>query len=724
MKKRIVSIFLAAVLLLLTPVTVFAEGDPANAPAKYYQTDIFFVDPINYVQKITPTFMVPADKSTVYVKAEDILEFLNANFFEFKSEQTYKQFAIASQVLNYVVMYDFNSKNVTMYVSGSKIEYKAPDEALFKDGVAWLPFEFTMNLFNIDYNVDEGTFKLSKPQYTALMVIAAICGNTDYNFSWTDEVCISMLNAVGMSAGASVLSSFSGLITGNGAAWIDLVTFNVMNKTEEQYAEKIATLFTSPSTKEAETLSDRDGYLLYDKIATFLTRGTNVVSGIDVDILTYAAESIAKLSPNLSDDCDRLSKFFTKNSEAVEKIANGADTANDVCDNVSKYFKLLVNLLSFWQSIENKSETASYVLVKYASNKNVKHSYNLKKFATMTQDDSLQILIEFMEDNLIDIAASSHPTIDGVRFYVDIAWDIAKGVIPGFDENLDSADSYKLSELGIYYQNDAKSFVNKYKNQTLVADSVNQSNFEDLADYAYAYLKFSLISRDAACKAIEKMPNVTAAGKETFRKHTDRINKDIGFYLEVIESATPNEANGGIANYGYLPSDVSGTEWIYEDIISYLEQNAKELEDVKQALGIHDEFTRTPGDGTISEEEAIKMVQKRMAGVAADLVFGQLLKDYYTFDVYATKFVDSKSIYAYIVVMGMEGTRDEYCLFVPVDGAEMWIGWRQDENTFCCYTDIDMKNVSATELITKMDELYQKGLEGQDIPLDIIKINE
>lgn len=722
--KKVISVFLAVISLLLTPVTVLAESDGRSAPAMCYQVELNFVDMLNLSQTITPTFMVPADKSTVYVKAEDIVEFLSDNYFFYECEQTYKEFSVACADLNYAVTYKFDSKDVIAYVAGSKIKYKAPAETLYIDDVTWIPFEFTMKLFNISYSVENGVLELGLPQYSALMVIAALYGKNSYSFSWTDELNLSFLNNLSLSASASAVTSFAGLFTRNStAAWIDLFTFNVMNKTEEQYAEKIAMLFTSPSMKETETLKDHPDYLTYDKLASHLTKSTKLVSDINAKGLADAMKAISKATPTLNESCTRLSKFFTKNAASIEKITNAADKANGICDNFSKYFEMLVNLISFWQSFANKNQTAADVLTKYATNNNVKHNKNLAKFASMDQDDSVAIVVEYFEDNMVSIATSVTPAIDTALFYADLAWDIFLGAIPGAKETLDSTDSFKLSELGIYYQNDAKTLMNKYKNQALLPDSVNQSNLEDLVDYTYAYLKFSIISRNAAQKAIENMTEVSKNHKTDFANSTSTKHRRIGMYLAVLENAKPNETNGGIANYGYLPSDVSSTKWDYANIISFLEKNGTKLGTVTQKMEVIDEFTRTPGDGTISEEEAIQMVKDLMGGSMSTLIFEGILKDFYTFQVLDTPYIKSESIYAYIVTMELEGERDMYCLFVPVDGSELWIGWRVEDNIFCCYTEIDMKNVSITELITKMDELYQKEARGEEIPLEIVKVD-
>lgn len=722
MMKKCLSVFLAVIALLLTPVTVMAESDGKNAPASYYEMELSFTYETGQTNSVFPTFMVPADKSTVYIKAGDVVEFLRANYFFFEGKQTTKQYAFVCSALNYAVIYELDSDIVTVYVAGTKLEYKSPVKSLRKDGVAWIPFEFTMNLFNIPYMAEEDSLNLGQPQYSALMVLAALYGKTDYSFSWTDEMNYSLSGMLGMSLSSSVITSIAGLIARDTGAWVDLVTLNIANVTEQQYAEDIAMLFTSPSTKEAETLANNPDYLVYDEVMKWLLRGNKVAENITADVLSYAAESVGDLAPNLGETCESIGKFFSANADNISKITKSIEKAGAIVENFTKYITILVKVISFWQSIVNKSEMAEASLQKYSSNTNVKHKDTLYEYAVIDEDDTLLILLEFLEDNIMDFALSANPVIDAISFFTDLAWDIAKGVIPGFSEILTSTDSFKLSELAIYYQNDARTLMNKTKNSTLLSDSINQSNFADLADYAYAYLKFSLISRNAAQSAFANMPRTTAEDKKTFDSMVDRLHKDIGFYLEVIENSKQNGNGNQIADYGYLPSDVRSSEWEYGQIIIYLEKNAEKLEEVAPDADISEEFVYSPGDGTISEEEAINMVKKLMGGVASDFVFDTLLDGQYNFEVITVEFIESKSIHAYIITMGYDDYRDDYLLFVPVDGSEIWIGWKEGENSCCCYTDIDMKNVSITNLITKIDELYKKAEQGQEIPLDRIEI--
>ena len=736
--KKVISVFLAVISLLLTPVTVLAESDGRSAPAMCYQVELNFVDELGYENSIAPTFMVPADKSTVYVKAEDILEFLNANYFQFKREQTYNQFAITCAALNYAVIYEFDSKNVYAYIAGSKIKYKAPVEAIYRDGVTWIPFEFTMKLFNIDYVCKDNSLKLGHPQYSALMVLAAVYGKESYSFSWVDEIGISALNQLTLSASSSLVTSLSNLLFLKGAAWADLLTLNLTHATEKEYAERVASLFVSPSTEEVESLSNSIGFLFWDTLVSILSTSNDSATQLSdyfkAQTFEVALEKLAKANNGLDNvSTKQLNNFFVKNADDISKLATNVSKVLKSIGNVlnttshiTTGIKFMLNFIAYWNMFAEKQTVSNAVLSNYADSTDANYASTLKKF---TETDELDIpgkFLKFIFANLGELLSAINPISNVMMLSANIgllAWNLLAGFCPFFKENLASTDNFKLCETAIYYQNDARVLMNEYKNKVLKSSSISQGELEELADYTYAYLKFSLIARNSAQVSIDHMTNVSDASKKNYNDVAESKNGDIGMYLASIEKGKPNSSKDKKANYGFLPSDVNSVEWTTESIISFLEKNGTKVGTVTQEMEVIDEFTRTPGDGTISEEEAIQMVKDLMGGSMSTLIFEGILKDFYTFQVLDTPYIKSESTYAYIVTMELEGERDMYCLFVPVDGSELWIGWRVEDNIFCCYTEIDMKNVSITELITKMDELYQKEARGEEIPLEIVEVD-
>ncbi len=701
MKNKIISIVLVVSILATLII-------PANAkePDAYYELEI--LDNPGCVL----SFMVPSNQSMVYIDAEQVADIINSNGYDFIFNQTEEECAIVSRYFDYAVVYAFDKKTVTVYTSSFTLNYKAPGVAVFKSGVAWVPFEFTMKLFNIPYLLFENGIEISPPDLTGLMALSFLRKPNDFSFDFQEELGYSDFNFDSMRFNARLANTINGLLSKKQffARWCDLLTLTSADMVDNIYATYISNLFTTPCESEVITDENNTANLVIktiDNAGGMLNINGFVSSKFDVSDLIELYETMFETWPQFENSKEMVDEYLSllKYSDNLKKFKFGIGTGM----NVIKFVPYFIGAYYYMKNFEQKSETAANALRTYAGTANIVTAETMMDYAdTVTDSDAAEILFNYLEENLTAIAVDSlnlEKLIGSPAVLMLLAWDFVSSSFPLIKDSLDSTNSFELSEHAVYYQDNAMKFMKSEMLKTYSQKNIDAGDLENLTAFAYSYLKFSIIARNCAAAAMNSSPGVSRESKKVIVEVLGEKNQMISEYLTALENGS-----------SYMPEDVGKKrkDWNTDLIIALLEKFGEKSESLAdRAANLFDKLFGIPeeDDYFITEEEAIQMVKEVMGRSYADLIFDGFLEGVYEFEIADDSYeVPNMDIEAYVIAILIYGEPDHYHLFVPHDGSAVWIGWENEDGTYFCYPDVDLYNFSATEMIEAMGELY---LEAQ-----------
>ena len=190
MKKRIISVFLVVCMLFETTATVvFAADKPEKRD--YYNLKVIHTDYKGNSSTKSVDFMVltpDGDKARVYIKAEDFSKVTGGDY-SYEYNQPYTECAYVSASTKHVVRYMLNSSNVSVVYVGDSIAYTSPYDTLYENGITWLPFEFSVQLFHLQAVPMKETIQIISSRYNPISIANLAHQQVrQLGFDWIDEV--------------------------------------------------------------------------------------------------------------------------------------------------------------------------------------------------------------------------------------------------------------------------------------------------------------------------------------------------------------------------------------------------------------------------------------------------------------------------------------------------------------------------------------------------------
>ena len=177
MKKKIIALALCMVILstLFSPIAL-AEA----ATAKYYRLNIFSVPG---AESGTPIdFMVINEKT--YIQAEQLGAYLGYEFMLSETDCT-----LFKTESNTAYIFDFGKRNIHAYLVDQLVEYAAPFNTIYLDGVAWLPFSYSCALLGISAHSRADGLVLLKPEVSLSETLAMLNSASGYySFDMISEI--------------------------------------------------------------------------------------------------------------------------------------------------------------------------------------------------------------------------------------------------------------------------------------------------------------------------------------------------------------------------------------------------------------------------------------------------------------------------------------------------------------------------------------------------------
>ena len=742
MKNRIIAFVLTLCLLcgLVVPVAAAAEEKSV-----YYHVPVRFNDIIGQTLQEDMDFMVrkniKSGKEKVYIKAEDFANLTSAQCYTFG--QTPTECAYVDSENGHVIRYQFGSTNISVYYLGGELSYNGPCEALYEDGVAWIPFDYTMQLFGCSYSFLVGYIKIHCDGTNALAAATSVHNKIQsLSFDWVTEAGMSELGAFATMASATVAVGVSKLLSLKPSNWGQVLSC-VTGDTylfDREYAEQIAEMFIAPSVQEMDML------MAENEATEFSDSWNEVVKGISTNGVDIASEVIEKehLTANFTvksfQSVDNFFEAVNKSTQSIQtkwpnikldqkiyglsskikgKVTKAAadgmvqkldDTLKKNGNKVqwtAKGVFFALDMMEYYAKFLNKSERASDALRQYAATSQHKETDVFERYTSEETSDFRKAVETAVCNNFAGFLDDGIPLPIQVKIW-SFAWDLITEFAPFISDGLDASESHLLSQYAIRYQNESLDNYYDLRSQCLASNGGSEEDLDKLINGVYAYLKFSYIARNAAAASFNSIGEIPLTDKEQMENNVNQLNKNneqVAKYLKALEQDP------------FMPSDSKAynKEWSSgwdNKIASALCMFGTEATGpITQQTLPSQEITVFPGEDAIkiiTEEEAGKLVKKAMGRAYAG-VFDAMMDSVYTVDVVDQFAVGDKM--TYVLQMTVQGqTQTDYCFFVPVDGTSVWFGMPY-EGSYYCYTGIDLLNDSMLSIIGTLEDLYMQALE-------------
>ncbi len=706
--KKIISVFLIACLIVNSCVMVYAgEKQPIE---EFYKINITALSSKKYdiAQQYEVHFMIRKDSENaqekLYIMAEEF-PYMTNSYFSY--DQTTIECAYWSEETTELVRFAFGEKNVSVLFSGQNILYEAPFESLYEHGVAWIPFDFAVKLFNIKISDQGNQLMVNSSYYTYFSAANKINTNIrDWRYDPIIELNQGEFNSEVASRSASFVNKFSKLASLEPASMASVIMTWIGQPLayDSEYADRIAQVFIKPSADELTVIKDDSA-----KFKNTLSTALNVVN-FNSDMDDIKVDTGLDLIKFLKEKCPNLKINF--NFDKLSKIAAKKDVAKKIDPIVKKAFNKktlkggqifltaaveVLELLEYYDIFEQKNQRAVAALKQYSKKSEREESMVFSNYAS---DHKASEFLAYLGANAVDLTDSGFNIASVFNGYVaayKIGWSLAMN-LSYFKKNLSATDFRTLSDYAMIYQDESLKFIPEY--EAAMGSGQDSDEILNTINAMYSYLKFSYIARNAACASFE-----TGTHPEDFKIAISRLNgknAEVAFLLSAFESDF------------FFPEDCSSS-WDDSVFISHLRENGTKTDRPQQYTVPSDDISNFPGlekENAIDEEEAIALVRKTFSKYTLGLS-ELLLSDVYGFEC-IDKYVDKeKSITLFVVGMTVGGNPDSIFL-VPYDGSSVYLGEKKSDGTYF-YLEVDLLHGTLIDICKTLFQETYKLLESEGI---------
>ncbi len=674
--KRIVSIILASVMLIALAVPVSAEEGDSS-----YFNYAFVIADDGGSYTMDADFLIPADKSTLYINAEDLARLSGKYAFNL----TYNQCAFVDPETQHAVMLAFDSVTVTSYILGSYSYFVMPTKAIFDGAVAWVPFDYVVQMLNCGYRFyANGAVEFMQTRMNALTALAALMNEENaLAFDWCDEVGYSSGNHFAMSLSAKTVNICQGMFTGD--TWGAVIT-SVCTQTplfSKELSENVAEMFVTISEVElkglstlsqslpmpAEVVKLADVYVMEDldaeKIVTFL-----YVNG------EIAAEAIPSTLENVKDTVEQAKGVFTK----VKGTAECAKWIGKFCE--------FVNCV---RQYAYSDKVAADALMRYSQRTDFEYGRHMYGYAR----DCLGVTWEGVGDAIVDVCTeiasdAAENMISGMvgkANLLSFGWKLASARVPFLKNTFASTKSFEVSEVAIDFQNDAYSIMLDSMERCYMPGGIVTANVDDVLLDAYTYLKFSLVARGAAALTINNSTTLADYVKNEVVGRMEELDNRTGYYLSYIM-----RGNHGALVQGASVDDAEIREKILEEgtPISNSQMDTPPIIDPSQE------------PSAITPEEAVELVKAAMNNMSSNILFDTIDAEQYEYE-YVDNYLVDGNVPSYIISAVWPDTDSGY-FAVPYHGKEVWIANKDPYGNYECLTSVNMSEIDLFKVIQMIIE--------------------
>lgn len=573
--KKAISLFLVLVMMISMSVPAFA----AESREEYYTIQVEYSDNIGHQESLD--IMIQNDN--VFVDAEMLAERLGYTFGENGESAVILNKDTSNNLPFGITQFKYNSTHVSHMLFNNMIDtYEAPFASVKNNEGSWIPFEYSLLLFNSGMMLTDDAVLIDIPTKRIIDYFYDVAKNsTKYGFDWADDFGYTETDIKVLGGSSHLINVFNGVLGFDGAPWASLFQqfAGSMDSYDKKYGENLAMLLCTESDKELQASIDQ-----VDMFINLLDEDGNLG-----EMLSSTSAMLDSQVGTLYDNCEDILQKVKDGNSPLVSYNKSYQALEAAVDRQTWFSNTGGNILEVQKGISSAAGKAFTVLdvgtkvlevVGYAQEFQNQDSFSLAAFTHYldTANNGLE-LPEKMKESMVDYSDALSDNIGEYmtkRFTENVdqwiideipmhevlgiqaagalfAWDIASNTIPFISNGLSGADNFELALYSMVFQGDT--FLNYLSKRDSVfndADNITAEHMYELSQYCYIYLKSCYVTREAALASLANKSDSTKEKIQPLIDYQNSINTEIAEIM--VELKRANKTNAGLV-FGFLPSD-------------------------------------------------------------------------------------------------------------------------------------------------------------------------
>lgn len=573
--KKAISLFLVLVMMISMSVPAFA----AESREEYYTIQVEYSDNIGHQESLD--IMIQNDN--VFVDAEMLAERLGYTFGENGESAVILNKDTSNNLPFGITQFKYNSIQVSHMLFNNMIDtYEAPFASVKNNEGSWIPFEYSLLLFNSGMMLTDDAVLIDIPTKRIIDYFYDVAKNsTKYGFDWADDFGYTETDIKVLGGSSHLINVFNGVLGFDGASWASLFQqfAGSMDSYDKKYGENLAMLLCTESDKELQASIDQ-----VDMFINLLDEDGNLG-----EMLSSTSAMLDSQVGTLYDNCEDILQKVKDGNSPLVSYNKSYQALEAAVDRQTWFSNTGGNILEVQKGISSAAGKAFTVLdvgtkvlevVGYAQEFQNQDSFSLAAFTHYldTANNGLE-LPEKMKESMVDYSDALSDNIGEYmtkRFTENVdqwiideipmhevlgiqaagalfAWDIASNTIPFISNGLSGADNFELALYSMVFQGDT--FLNYLSKRDSVfndADNITAEHMYELSQYCYIYLKSCYVTREAALASLANKSDSTKEKIQPLIDYQNSINTEVAEIM--VELKRANKTNAGLV-FGFLPSD-------------------------------------------------------------------------------------------------------------------------------------------------------------------------
>ena len=621
--NKTINLFLALVMMISMPVPAFA----VESSEEYYTIQVEYSDNIGHQELLD----IMVQNNNVFVDAEMLAERLGYTFGENGDSAVVFNKDTSNNLPLSITQFKYNSTQVSHMLFNNMIDtYEAPFASVRNNEGSWIPFEYSLLLFNSGMMITDDAVLIDIPTKRIIDYYFDVAKNsTKYGFDWADDFGYTETDVNVLGGSSHLINVFNGVLGFDGASWASLFQqfAGSVDSYDKKYGENLAMLLCTESDKELQAsidqidmvinLFDEDGKLgeMLSSKSAMLDSQVGTLYEMCEDILQRVKDGNSPLvSYNrsyraLEAALDRQT-WFSHTGGNILELQKGISSDTGEAFTVLDVGTKVLEVVGYEQEFQNQDHFSLAALTHYLDTTNdgselpKKMKESMVDYSDALSDNIGEYITKRFTENFV-----SQWIIDEVPMHKVLgiqaagalfAWDIASNTIPFVSNGLSGADNFELALYSMVFQGDA--FMNySSKRDSVFADDENitAEHMYELSQYCYIYLKSCYVTREAALASLENKSSSTKEEIQPLIDYQNSINTEIAEIM--VELKRANKTNDDLV-FGFLPTDNKDYLSKYDDsqFIQWIETLERENSDIFGLLP--SEFVFSSGVGAWATE--------------------------------------------------------------------------------------------------------------------------
>ena len=573
--KKAISLFLVLVMMISMSVPAFA----AESREEYYTIQVEYSDNISHQESLD--IMIQNDN--VFVDAEMLAERLGYTFGENGESAVILNKDTSNNLPFGITQFKYNSTQVSHMLFNNMIDtYEAPFASVKNNEGSWIPFEYSLLLFNSGMMLTDDAVLIDIPTKRIIDYFYDVAKNsTKYGFDWADDFGYTETDIKVLGGSSHLINVFNGVLGFDGASWASLFQqfAGSMDSYDKKYGENLAMLLCTESDKELQASIDQ-----VDMFINLLDEDGNLG-----EMLSSTSAMLDSQVGTLYDNCEDILQKVKDGNSPLVSYNKSYQALEAAVDRQTWFSNTGGNILEVQKGISSAAGKAFTVLdvgtkvlevVGYAQEFQNQDSFSLAAFTHYldTANNGLE-LPEKMKESMVDYSDTLSDNIGEYmtkRFTENVgqwiideipmhevlgiqaagalfAWDIASNTIPFISNGLSGADNFELALYSMVFQGDTfLNYLSKRDSVFANAENITAEHMYELSQYCYIYLKSCYVTREAALASLANKSDSTKEKIQPLIDYQNSINTEIAEIM--VELKRANKTNAGLV-FGFLPSD-------------------------------------------------------------------------------------------------------------------------------------------------------------------------